>query len=114
VVPVFPEGRILPTSGRELGQGKPGVAFIALRAGVPVVPAYICGTPETDDVFKALFTPSHARVVFGSPIDLSRFVSPDGDFDKSRLGEVTEYLMSAIRDLRDRSLPVGREVAESH
>ena len=35
VVPIFPEGRILPTSGRELGEAKPGVAFIALRAGVP-------------------------------------------------------------------------------
>ena len=35
VVPIFPEGRILPTSGRELGEAKPGVAFIALRAQRP-------------------------------------------------------------------------------
>ena len=53
---------------------------------MPVVPAYIRGTPETNDVFKALFTPSHARVVFGSPIDLSRFVSSEGEYDKSLLG----------------------------
>ena len=47
VVPMFPEGRILPTSGRELGTPRPGVAFIVLHARVPVIPAYVWGTPET-------------------------------------------------------------------
>src|SRR5262249_37408994 len=32
VVPIFPEGRILPKSGREFGEAKPGAAFIALHA----------------------------------------------------------------------------------
>ena len=41
---------------------KPGTAYIAIRAGVPVVPAYIIGTPPTDEIFRSLATPSRARV----------------------------------------------------
>ncbi len=101
VVPIFPEGRIVPTSGRELGEGKPGVAFIALHARVPVVPAYIRGTPATSNIWKALLTPSHARVVYGPPIDLSD-ISPDQPINKETLATVTARLMGAIRDLRRR------------
>lgn len=105
VVPIFPEGRILPTSGREIGEGKPGVAFIATRAGVPVIPAYIRGTPRTNIFWKAFLTPSHARVVYGSPIDPAEFARPKGhDAEREALHDATERLMGAIRDLRDRSL----------
>ncbi len=96
IFPIFPEGRIRPTSGRELGEGKPGVAFIALRAGVPVIPAYICGTPETNEVVKSYLTPSRARLYFGPPIDLS-----DLPVDRESFPEVTRRLMTAIASLRD-------------
>jgi 1-acyl-sn-glycerol-3-phosphate acyltransferase len=101
VVPIFPEGRILPTSGRELGEAKPGVAFIALRARVPVIPAYICGTPETKQVVRSYLTPSHARVYFGPAIDLSDLVG-DGKVERDHFDEVTRRLMDAIRSLRNR------------
>ena len=103
VVPIFPEGKILPTSGRQLGEGKSGAAFIALHARVPVVPAYIRGTPEIKNVWKSLITPSRARLVFGSPIDLSEF-PPGMPIDKSTLAAVTERLMAAIRELGPASL----------
>jgi 1-acyl-sn-glycerol-3-phosphate acyltransferase len=100
VVPIFPEGKILPRSGEEIGEGKPGAAYIALRAGVPVIPAYIRGTPPTDDVFKVLLHPSHARVVFGPPIDLSDLAGRES-LDKATLAEATDRLMGAIQTLRD-------------
>ena len=103
VVPIFPEGQIVPTSGRELGEGKPGVAFIALRTRVPVIPAYIRGTPPTTNIWKAVLTPSHARVVYAPPIDLSD-IPTDQPIDKATLAAVTDRLMGAIRDLRARSL----------
>ncbi len=106
VVPIFPEGRILPASGRELGEGKSGAAFIALHARVPVIPAYIRGTPETKNVWKALVIPSRARMAFGAPIDLSDF-PPGLPIDKPTLAAVTERLMDALRELRLASL--GRE-----
>ncbi len=74
VVPIFPEGRIIPTSGRELGEGKPGVAFLVLHAQVPVIPAYIWGTPATKAIWKAILSPSHSRVVYGRPIDFSPII----------------------------------------
>lgn len=103
VLPIFPEGRITPKSGREIGEGKPGAAFIALHARVPVIPAYISGTPPTNDVFKALRTPSNARVVYGPPIELTAEAGAD-PHDKEALARVTHQLMSAIEALRARVL----------
>lgn len=111
VLPIFPEGRITPESGRSIGPGKPGAAFLALRARVPVIPAYIRGTPETNVLARALTTPSKVRVLYGPPIDLSDLlgrgdeVDPDDHRrDKARLAAVTDRLMGAIQALRDRSL----------
>jgi 1-acyl-sn-glycerol-3-phosphate acyltransferase len=101
VVPIFPEGKIHPTSGRELGEGRPGAAFIALHARVPVIPAYISGTPPTADVFRALIIPAHARVVFGDPIDLSDAWSQE-PISKETIAAVTDRLMAAIRALQER------------
>lgn len=99
VVPVFPEGRILPTSGRELGPGRQGVAFLALHARVPVIPAFICGTPESNEVWKSLSTPSRSRVIFGPPIDLSDMPSAP-PFDRAVLTTVTDRLMGELRRLQ--------------
>ncbi len=57
-----PKVGCIPTSGLEIGEGKPGVAFIATRAKVPVIPAYIRGTPRSNKVYMSFFTPSHSRV----------------------------------------------------
>jgi len=104
VVPIFPEGRILPTSGREIGEGQPGVAFIAARAGVPVIPAYIRGTPRSNVFWKSFLTPSHSRVIYGEPIDPGELAAPEGsEAGREARHDVTERLMAAIRELRDRS-----------
>ncbi len=105
VLPIFPEGRINPHSGRDFLEPKPGAAFLALRAGVPVIPAYIRGTPATNNIMKALTTPSDARLVFGEPIDLSDLAASKGhDDERDHLERATNRLMDAIRSLRDRSL----------
>ena len=110
VVPIFPEGKITPTSGRDLGEGKPGVAFIAAKAGVPVIPAYICGTPPTRKVVASYLTPSRARVYFGPPVDLSDLTAGAAggrpDFDR-----ITERLMGAIRRLR--VMEFGAEISRT-
>jgi 1-acyl-sn-glycerol-3-phosphate acyltransferase len=105
VVPIFPEGRITPCSGREFGTPHPGSAFLALRSHAPVIPAYISGTPRTSDIFRALCTPSRARVVFGPPVDLSRFATDDDHIDKQTLRAATDALFDAVRSLRDRFPP---------
>lgn len=105
VLGIFPEGRISPTSGREFLDVKPGAMFIALREGVPVIPAYISGTPPTREIGEALMSRSHARVVFGPLVDLSDLVEHKGHAEeRARLDQATDRIMGAIRALRDRRL----------
>jgi 1-acyl-sn-glycerol-3-phosphate acyltransferase len=103
VLPVFPEGRITPASGQELGEIRPGAAFLAIRAGVPVIPAYIRDTPRTDQIGWSLITPSRARVTFGVPIDLAGF-SPEQAGSKSVQAEVSERFRQALLELRARTV----------
>jgi 1-acyl-sn-glycerol-3-phosphate acyltransferase len=99
VLPIFPEGTIVPASGRRLGPMRPGSAYLAIRAGVPVVPAYIVGTPETDEIIESLVTPSRARVVFGDPIELSD-IPPDRAGDKGVQAEVSGRFQAALLALQ--------------
>ena len=100
VLPIFPEGTITPASGRVLGEAKPGVAFIALKARVPVIPAYIRGTPASKEIGPSLWTPSRAELYFGPPVDLEDLREKDGS-SREDLDEVCRRLMGSIRLLRD-------------
>lgn len=101
IVPIFPEGRIYPNSGRELGPGKPGAGYIALRTGVPVIPAYLWGTPETREIGESLLTPSASGVLFGPPVDLSD-LRLGGEDERAMLAEATRRIMAAIEALKCR------------
>jgi 1-acyl-sn-glycerol-3-phosphate acyltransferase len=105
VLPIFPEGKILASSGRELGEAKPGAAYIALRSGAPVIPAYIQGTPKTAEIIRSLVTPSRTRVVFGSPITIDVPPGDDRESERRQIEHVTEQLMAAIRALKDANPP---------
>jgi 1-acyl-sn-glycerol-3-phosphate acyltransferase len=99
VLPIFPEGHITPESGRRIDEIKPGTSYLALHTGAPVIPAYLCGTPETDSIVKALVTPSHSRVIFGEPIDLSD-IPADRPADKAAQAEVSERFKTALLALQ--------------
>jgi 1-acyl-sn-glycerol-3-phosphate acyltransferase len=103
VVPIFPEGKITPASGRTLGPIRPGAAFIAVRSGAPVIPAFIYGSPPTDDIAQSLLMRSRARVRFGPPVDISD-VQPSQAGDKTVLAMVTERFERALLELQAESL----------
>jgi 1-acyl-sn-glycerol-3-phosphate acyltransferase len=94
VVGIFPEG---PFSVRgRLERGLPGVALLALRSGVPVVPAGICGTWEAlrgRRFYLPRATPLTVR--FGPP----RRFSPNGSSARAARREVTERIMADIAAL---------------
>jgi 1-acyl-sn-glycerol-3-phosphate acyltransferase len=102
VLPIFPEGTIVPTSGRELGAIRPGSAYLAIHAQVPVIPAYIWGTPATNEIIEALVTPSKTRLYFGPPIDLSD-INPDSAGDKDVQAEVSRRFREALLTLQRRA-----------
>jgi 1-acyl-sn-glycerol-3-phosphate acyltransferase len=113
VMVIFPEGRITPSSGRELGPILPGAAYVAVRAGVPVIPAYIRGTPETNQIGESLKTPSQAVVTFGEPIDLTDF-EPAQAGQRTVQAEVSRRFQQALLDLQVRSRRLAaRPVASS-
>jgi 1-acyl-sn-glycerol-3-phosphate acyltransferase len=112
VVPVFPEGTIVPASGRGLAEMRPGSAYIAIRAGVPVVPAYIIGTPRTNEILESLATPSRARVFFGEPLDLSD-IPPNRAGDKAVQAEVSQRFRQALLTLQARAFAAEDDGNES-
>ncbi len=93
---IYPEGTRSP-DGR-LYKGKTGVARLALRTGVPVIPVGMIGTDKSQPVGKVL--PNlrvRPGVVFGPPLDFSRYVGKDNDRDVLR--KVTDEVMYAIMTL---------------
>jgi 1-acyl-sn-glycerol-3-phosphate acyltransferase len=66
IVALFPEGTRSPDG--ELGPLKPGIAVLASRVGVPVVPAGLAGMFESWPRSRRLPVPHPVRVHFGEPI----------------------------------------------
>ena len=81
---------------------KPGTAYLAIHAQVPVIPAYIHGTPWTNEIIESLVTPSRAHVIFGEPIDLSD-IHRDRAGDKKVQAEVSERFKRAFLALQARA-----------
>ena len=95
VVGIFPEGPF-SVSGR-LERGLPGVGLLALRSGVPVVPAGIRGTYEAL-AGRRFYLPRRRpfTVRFGPPrhFTAGAFASP-----RAARHQVTERIMADIADL---------------
>jgi len=99
IVGLLPEGRINDT-GAFMLPGRPGVAMIALRARVPVVPCYIDGAPYDGTTLGCLLMPARVRVVIGRPIDLSPYYGREDD--REVLEELTKRFLREIAQLANR------------
>lgn len=92
---IFPEGTRHRSGDETLGEANEGVAFIALRAGVPIVPVGIEGTQRAMPP-GALF-PRFPRVtiVFGEQVDETCCVEGSR---KERVQRMTELVMARISE----------------
>ncbi|QDU97810.1 lysophospholipid acyltransferase family protein [Lignipirellula cremea] len=70
VIGVFPEGRINMTDAFLL-PCRPGAAMIAIKAGVPLIPCYIEGSPYNQTPWSPFFMTAKVRVQFGEPISVA-------------------------------------------
>lgn len=96
IIGIFPEGPF-SREGR-LGPGRRGVATIALRSGVPVVPAAIEGTYEALAGRRFYLPRRHPLSVrFGEPMRLGRARRPPLVRDERE--EITRRIMSEIAAL---------------
>lgn len=100
---IYPEG----TRSRDgrLYKGRTGVAWLALTAGVPVVPVGLQGTDQVQPVGSSFPRPARVTVAFGPPITPDRFA----DLPAGRARRLlTDEVMDAIAALS------GQERAEGH
>lgn len=101
LVGIFPEGTRQDAESGELGEASEGVAFIALRAGVPVVPVGIAGTERA--LPRGARIPRFPRVTF-------RFAEPVHPEDvpaagrKERVDLMTHEVMRRIAAARTEAM----------
>jgi 1-acyl-sn-glycerol-3-phosphate acyltransferase len=67
---MFPEGTRSKTGS--MNRAHPGSALIALRTGVPIVPAGLTGTEKVQNLQTIIFRRPRAKVVYGKPFYLER------------------------------------------
>jgi carboxylesterase len=128
-VAIFPEGTIpgeedIPRRAVEaktgLLPGHTGVARLALRAGVPIVPIGVSGTgrafpPEAYPRLEVLRMPAATpiRIRFGQPISMDSY--KDREQDRELFREVTDVVMhriSALVDHRSNYAPIEVPIPE--
>lgn len=97
LVGIFPEGGINP--GHRLGEPNTGVAFLALKAGVPVYPVFIDGTfyDEATGMAAPFMRRQTVRVTYGDRVDLSEYSGRR--LSQDTLVEVTNLLMAKLASL---------------
>ncbi len=94
---IYPEGT-RSHDGR-LYKGKVGVAVMALKAGVPVVPCAMIGTFEAQPPGRKIPRVRPVVIRFGEPLEFSRFAGMENE--KAVLRAVTDEIMYAILSLSE-------------
>lgn len=102
---IFPEG------GRSLaGKLQPfmnGPAYMAVKAGVPIVPLAIIGTHELLPMHGKYLRPSPLRLAVGEEIDTSNHTT-------RKLDDLTAKVFTAIQDLQERYAGAPKEERIQH
>lgn len=93
LVGIFPEGTRTRDNDGELGAAHQGVAFIALRAGVPIIPVGIAGTDRIRPEGSHMLRFPQVTMCFGEPITAEDFSSLD---KRERLQAMTAAVMDSI------------------
>jgi 1-acyl-sn-glycerol-3-phosphate acyltransferase len=95
VVALFPEGT--RSQNGELGPLKPGIASLAVRVGVPVVPVGLAGLFESWPRSRRLPVPHPVRVHYGTPILPDDLAGLDTD-------AITALIRERMREIRSEAI----------
>ncbi|MCL4515154.1 MAG: 1-acyl-sn-glycerol-3-phosphate acyltransferase [Firmicutes bacterium] len=96
VVGIFPEGT--RSIDGELQKAQSGIALLATRANVPVVPALIVGSEKVMRKGSRLPRPAKIRVFIGPPVKLT--VEDGKGAEKDKLEVLSVRIMEAIATLK--------------
>jgi 1-acyl-sn-glycerol-3-phosphate acyltransferase len=89
VLGIYPEGTRSPDG--KMYRGRTGVARMVLKAGVPVIPVAMIDTATIMPIGRRLPRLGRVGVVFGEPLDFSRFEGMEGD--RFILRSITDEIM---------------------
>ena len=90
---LFPEGSRSPDG---MKRALPGAAFLALKAGVPVVPVGITGSGRLGPMWRILVPTGRITVTFGQAFTLP---VEEGRPDRDRLESLTQLMMGRVAAL---------------
>jgi 1-acyl-sn-glycerol-3-phosphate acyltransferase len=89
---IYPEGTRSP-DGR-MYRGRTGIARMALESGVPVIPVAMIDTEKVMPIGVKIPKVQRIGVVFGSPLDFSRFAGYEND--RFVLRAITDEIMHEL------------------
>jgi len=89
IVGIFPHGTRINPAKIETTRVKSGAVMIALNAGVPIIPAAVCGSYK-------LF--SRMRVIYGDPFYLEK---PDKKLSKEDLAQMSKDIIKRVYSLTE-------------
>jgi 1-acyl-sn-glycerol-3-phosphate acyltransferase len=92
---IYPEGTRSP-DGR-LYRGRPGVGWLALKSGLPVIPVALSGTRQVLPPGQVLPRPGRIEVRIGKPLVFGPEIAAEPPAKARRL--IADQVMSAIQEL---------------
>lgn len=98
LVMIFPEGTRSPDGN--LLPGHPGIGYIALKAGVPIVPMYVKGAYKILPRDAKFIRLAKGRVRIGEPIYLDTWLRKE-QVERSDYQEVADLVMNRINHLSE-------------
>lgn len=101
-VGLFPEGRRVWTWG-EVAEPKRGAAWLAVRAGVPLVPVALWGTQYSMGRSTTFIKPAPVAIHIGPPLDAAAFDDAAAATEAWR-----SWMATAVPELRRRVLGRGK------
>lgn len=99
VVGLFPEGGL---DNFRVEEGYPGVGYLALKTGAPIVPASMVWEKKRSvtSIIQTLFIPCKVVVRYGRPLVFQKEVQ----LNRARIEDVTSQVMDSIKEIRDSHL----------
>lgn len=113
LVGMFPEGRINITA-KPLLPVRAGAAMVAVKAGVPIIPIYIQGSPylERFSVISPFLMPARVSITFGKPIFPNPPSTPTQTVEPPSETESVDTGLADFKGRRDNSRSVQNQAAE--
>jgi 1-acyl-sn-glycerol-3-phosphate acyltransferase len=94
---IYPEGTRSPDG--KMYRGRTGVARMVLDARVPVIPCVMVDTEKIMPIGKRLPRVGRIGIIFGEPIDFSRYYNLEGD--RFVLRSITDEIMVTLNRISD-------------